>query len=111
MLKRIVPFACYFCGRGLLEMKQTQHNVAHGLLTLPHGMIIGDTGPTGSNKTTTLRPCADKKNPHHRKVHQRQCQPIAGQNGLSFCSSRIPTLLWLIEIHDAETAHIIFMQR
>ena len=113
--------------RGILEipklgLSSTDQDKIHGLLSLPHGIIVV-TGPTGSGKTTTLATLLTALNDSTRKIltiedpveyeirgiNQSQVKP---EIGLTFAAAlrafvrQDPDVIMIGEIRDAETAHI-----
>ncbi len=94
----------------------------HGLLQLPHGMIVV-TGPTGSGKTTTLATMLSILNETTRKIltiedpveyeipgiSQSQVKASIGltfANALRSFVRQDPDVIMVGEVRDTETAHI-----
>lgn len=113
--------------RGILEipklgLSSTDQAKIHGVLSLPHGIVVV-TGPTGSGKTTTLATLLTALNDSTRKIltiedpveyeirgiNQSQVKP---EIGLTFAAAlrafvrQDPDVIMIGEIRDAETAHI-----
>src|SRR3989440_4585280 len=103
-------------------MRSAMREKVHGIVTQPHGLVIG-CGPTGAGKSTTLYACLREidryqknvitvENPveyHIDNVTQIEVNPKAGKTFAGELRSILrqdPDVIYIGEIRDQETAEI-----
>jgi len=122
VVMRLLPQDLTLLGMKELKMAEREERLFHGMLGVPHGIILV-TGPTGSGKTTTLYSALNEINDairkiitiedpveyHMRGVNQIQVNEKAGltfARGLRSILRHDPDVVLVGEIRDSETAQI-----